>query len=75
MLITTKAEEDALTVFEVGIETLMKRCPFLGFIMDVRSRFAEERLRKQVQDIQEKSDAIQRTHSNAIDKAFQNTPE
>lgn len=75
MLITTKAEEDALTVFEVGIETLMKRCPFLGFIMDVRSRFAEERLRKQVQDIQEKLDAIQRTHSNAIDKAFQNTPE
>ena len=29
MLITMKAEEDALTVFEVGIETLSrKRCPF-----------------------------------------------
>lgn len=75
MLITTKTEEDALTVFEIGIETLMKRCPFLGFILDVHSRFAEERLRKQVQDIQEKLDAIHRTNSNAIDKAFQNTSE
>ena len=44
---------------------------FLGFILDVRSRFAEERLRKQVQDVQEKLDSIQIANSKIIDNAFQ----
>jgi len=60
MLITTKAEEKALTIFEVGMEALIKRCPFLGLVLDVRSRFAEERLREQVLDIQEKLNKTQK---------------